>query len=248
MVNSSMTCRLLSPILVLTLAAGCTDRGENVPVDSQVEPSVAEAQESDDTIGEIEDDGETVADVRAPKARTVEFHRDPRRVPENLPPEQKAQIDKMLSKMGEVELLLDDRPATSDPLLPGRYFLSISILLSNGSPMKNQRPCLVEVDGPNVRILLENSKADPILATIEDGEILSEPREGPGTYGFEGKMVGPGKARGVIIPGPIPHPSVDIFEGRWGLDALPLKKDSEAKDSETEDSETEDSEESPSEG
>ena len=52
-----------------------------------------------------------------------------------------------------------------------------------------------------------------------NGEFFSEPAEGPGTYGLEGQMVGPGKVRGVIIRGPQDHPKIRIVDGRWGLDS-----------------------------
>ncbi len=232
MVNSSMTRRLLSPILLLSLAAGCSKGTTSNPGESQAVEALA--QERSDVVSDQEESDLVSEQIDAPPVNrkpVIEFRMEERSVPKVLTPEQRAKLDKMLSEMGEVELWLDDNPATADPLEPGRYFLSISILLSNGRPMKNQRACRVEVDGPDVRILLENSATDPIIATIHDGEFLSEPREGPGTYGFEGKVVGPGKLRGTIIPGPVPHPRIDISEGIWGLDALPLKKEPEKSSS-----------------
>lgn len=240
MVNSSMMNRLLSPILAFALAAGCTNRNEDVSEESSATtPPVAEAQEDGgiEPSSDAEASAETVADIATPTPRKLEFQREPRVVPDVLTPEQRAKVDELLSQVGDVELLLPDGPATADPLLPGRYYLSISIFMANGRPLKNQRACRVEVEGPNVKIIAENTTADPVLATFEDGEFLSEPREGAGTYGLEGRIVGPGKVRGTIIPGPVPHPSVEIVEGRWGLDALPLKeKDRKTADAETKNS------------
>ena len=217
MVNSSITRRLLSPILLLALAAGCSDRTSNAPGETQAVE--APTKDPSEPVSE--------APPAAEEERVLTISREKQVDPKDFTPEQRAQIDLMLSRMGEVTLTLDDGPPTADSLEPGRYFLSISILLSNGRPMKNQAACRVEVDGPDVRILLEDSNTDPILATFEAGVLLSDPVEGPGTYGFDGQIVGPGKLRGTIIRGPEPNRSIDILEGRWGLDALPLKKDTD---------------------
>ena len=240
MVNSHMT-RYICPLLLLALAAGCTERPttpESPKSPEVVTPSpVAQAPAQSQGASEAEDEG-TVADpepVNTPVAETqrIDIEKGKRVIPEhlkNMSPWRRERTNKILSEMGEVKLEIPDGPATADALEPGRYFLSISMLLSNGRPMKNQRPCQVLVEGPNVKIVLENSQADPIVATFEDGDLFSEPRLGPGTYGLEGRMVGPGKMRGTIIPGPIPHPSIDIVEGRWGLDVLPLRKTGNAEE------------------
>lgn len=208
MMSSSMTRRSVTSILLLAVAVavGCTDRP---PTETETEKKTGP-------------EGATAPVDPAPGENVLDFHMKKGAVAEAQSPEQKARMERRLSRLGPIDLTLHDGPATADPVEPGRYLLSINMWLSNNNPMGQQNPCRVEVEGPNVKILLENSGADPIIGTLEDGEFFSEPREGPGTYGLEGQVVGPGKLRGMIVPGPEPHPSVDIIEGRWGLDALPL--------------------------
>lgn len=205
------------------MAVGCTERPSNDPVKPADQVLAQEKKAGGEAAPGIEveatDDGISVQG----KASEGGFFR---RQEKDLPPEE---VERQLSKLGPVRLELSDLPPTADPVESGSYLLSIVIQLTSGSFNKDQWPCRVEVDGPQVTILLENRQTDPIFATLEDGHFLSEPREGQGTYGLEGQVVGPGKVRGVVLPGPEDHPSIGIVKGRWGLDALPLPEESGAE-------------------
>lgn len=245
MVNLSMPHRSLSSIvLLLAMAVGCTERPSNDPAKpaDQVLAQEKEAGGSDgqNNHGQSSDGspaGDAAGTGKAPnvevetsedgvtiKGKEPVFRGGYRRMEKDVDP---AVAAKELSRIGSITLELSDLPPTADPIESGRYLLSIVIQLTSGSFNKDQWPCHVDVDGPKVMILLENRQTDPILATLEDGLFLSEPAEGPAMYGLEGKVVGPGKLRGVVIPGPEDHPSVGIVEGRWGLDALPAEKESD---------------------
>lgn len=221
-----MTYRLLIPILLVTLTVACTER----PADEQRDVSTVEAttqgkagdgETGTSATGNAEEGPISKADPQEGGKR-IQLRREEMGERKLDAARKLAQDERRFSGFDSIDLTIPDGPATADVIEPGRYLLSIIIVLSNGRSTREQRICLLEIEGPNVRIQLENSSTDPILGTLEDGEFLSEPREAPGAYGLEGKVVGPGKLRGMVIPGPVNRPAVNIVEGRWGLDQLPL--------------------------
>lgn len=210
MVNHSMTRYLLTSVLFLTAAVGCTERGTNDPGEPPNVQALAQ-EKGTDTEKAPEKAPET---TDAPKI-TKRFDK------KEVVPLDPDLVEAEFARLGPIELTMHDGPPASDSVEPGRYLLTVIIRLSNGRFIKEQRPCRVKLEGEKVTILLENSGADPITGTLQSGEFFSEPREGPGTYGLEGVVAGPNKIRGMVIPGPVGHPAVDIVEGRWGLDAVP---------------------------
>ena len=224
--KSQTSPRLLLSALFLTLTVACTERSPNPSVEettpsalAQATPPVLAEERSADpattTDGLIENRSARRVDVQLDPLRMRDGSR--RLITKVVDP---AEAERQFSRIGEIDLTLPEGPPTADPIEPGRYILSIVIQLSNGSFTRNQSVCRVQVQGPKVAMLLENSSTDPILGLLEDGEFFSEPREGKGTYGLEGRVVGPGKIRGMVVPGPVDHPTIGIVEGRWGLDIV----------------------------
>ena len=170
MMNLSMLHRPLSsiPLLLLAMAVGCTERPSNDPVKPADQVLAQEKKAGGEAAPGIEveatEDGVSVQG----KASDYEggFFR---RQEKEVPPEE---VERQLSKLGPVRLELSDEPPTADPVESGTYLLSIVIQLTSGSFNKDQWPCRVEVDGPQVTILLENRQTDPIFATLEDGHFL----------------------------------------------------------------------------
>jgi hypothetical protein len=115
----------------------------------------------------------------------------------------------------KVEIILPDGPPASDTVEDGTYVLSVHIELDNGASVDDHHACNVKVTGADIAIDLERSK-EKLAGTLKDGRLTVNPREGPGSYGLEGQVTGPGKLAGKVVGG-APLEGVRIVEGRWSL-------------------------------